>query len=54
MGGIPHSYGTFYRRLAARRGPLKARMALARKLLVIIWHVLTKGEPYKVKEIPTV
>jgi transposase len=52
--GKDYQFGTFYRRLAARRGTLKARMALARKLLVIVWHVLTNGEPYKVKEIPTV
>jgi transposase len=49
-----YQLGTFYRRLAARRGTLKARMALARKLLVIVWHVLTNGEPYKVKEVPIV
>jgi transposase len=46
--------GCFHRRLAARRGPLKARVAVARKLLVIVWHVLTYGEPYRVTVPPTI
>ena len=39
--------GRFYRRLALRRGPQKARVAVARKLLVAVWHVLTYNEPYE-------
>jgi transposase len=46
--------GSFYRRLATRRGPLKARVAVARKLLVAVWHVLTHGEPYRVTAFPKV
>jgi transposase len=46
--------GSFYRRLKAWRGNLKARVAVARKLLVAVWHVLTYGEPYKVTAFPTV
>ncbi len=46
--------GCFYRRLAARRGPLKARVAVARKLLVAVWHVLTRYEPYMATKSPTV
>jgi transposase len=34
-----------FARLEARIGRLKAIVALARKLLVVIWHVLTKQEP---------
>lgn len=37
----------YYRRLAKRRGPMKARVAVARKLLVAVWHVLTHEEPYR-------
>jgi transposase len=39
--------GRFYRRLALRRGPLKARVAVARKLLAAVWYLLTYNEPYK-------
>lgn len=35
----------FYR-LRARRGTKKALIAVARKLLAIVWHVLTTGEAY--------
>jgi len=49
-----YTLGSFYRRLAARRGPMKARIAVARKLLVAVWYVLTYGEPYKVTKIPTI
>jgi transposase len=41
-----YALGRFYRRIALRRGPLKARVAVARKLLVAVWHVLTHEEPY--------
>ena len=37
----------FYDRLADRRGPKKARVAVARKLLIAVWHVLTNGEDYR-------
>jgi hypothetical protein len=35
-----------YHRLAARRGEMKAKMAVAHTLLVIIYHVLKKRVPY--------
>lgn len=38
----------FYR-LRARRGTKKALIAVARKLLAIVWHVLTIGEAYDEK-----
>jgi transposase len=49
-----YALGCFYRRVAARRGPLKARVAVARKLLVAAWYVLTYEEPYKTTPFPTV
>ena len=35
-----------YRRIAARRGKKRALVALAHSILVSIYHMLTKGEPY--------
>jgi transposase len=49
-----YALGSFYRRVAYRRGPLKARVAVARKLLVAVWYVLTYEEPYKPTPFPTV
>jgi len=41
-----------YRHLCARTGSkMKARMAIARKLLVIVYHVLTNLEPYREPEV---
>lgn len=39
--------GDFYSRIAARRGPQKAKVAAAKEMLVISWHMLTKMEPYR-------
>ena len=36
-----------YRRLAARRGAKRAILALAHTLLVIVYHVLRTGDPYR-------
>ena len=38
---------TKYSELAKRRSQKKALIAIARKLLVIIWHILSKHEAYK-------
>jgi len=38
---------TFHARLAARRGKQVALCATARKLTVLVWHLLTKGEDYR-------
>lgn len=35
-----------YRQLAHRRGPNKAAVAVAHSLLVVIWHLLSTGEPF--------
>lgn len=39
--------GNFYERIAARRGPQKAKVAVAKEMLVIMWHMLTNNEPYR-------
>jgi transposase len=39
--------GRFYKRIAERRGPQKARVAAAKEILVIIWHIFIKNEPYR-------
>ncbi len=39
--------GTFYQRIASRRGPQKARVAAAKEALVIIWYMLMNNEPYR-------
>lgn len=36
-----------YKRLAARRGPTRALVAIEHSLLIAIWHILTRGEPYR-------
>ena len=36
-----------YARLRGRRGPGKAAVAVAHSILVIAWHILTTGEPYR-------
>lgn len=42
----PGPLRAFYQRLAARRGPHIAAVAVARKLAVIAWHLLRHGEDY--------
>jgi transposase len=37
----------FYRRIASRRGTQKPKVAAAKEMLVIIWQMLTKKEPYR-------
>lgn len=36
----------FYQRIRARRGPQIAVVATARKIVVLAWHLLTRGEDY--------
>jgi len=40
-------FGALYHRLASRRGKKKAIVAVARSLLVVIYHVLLYQEPYR-------
>jgi transposase len=42
----PGPLRAFYQRVAARRGPHIAAVAVARKLAVIAWHLLRRGEDY--------
>lgn len=40
----PHTYfGARYRRIAARRGPQKANVAIQHSMLIAIWHMGTNG-----------
>ncbi len=43
--------GNFYRKITYRHGSKAARIALARKLATIIWHMLSKNEPFKEQNI---
>lgn len=36
-----------YRKLAARRGPTRALVAIEHSILTAIWHILTNHEPYR-------
>jgi transposase len=36
-----------HRRIAARRGPLKAVVAVEHAMLVAIWHMITEQAPYR-------
>lgn len=40
-------YGARYRRIAIRRGPKKANVAIQRSMLVAIWHMGTTGTLYE-------
>jgi transposase len=43
----PGPLATFFVRLRARRGPGIATVATARKLAILVWHLLTKEEDYR-------
>jgi transposase len=49
--GSRHANGTYlaekYRRLVARRGKMKAAVAIAHKILTAIWHMLSNGTFYQ-------
>ena len=42
----PGPLRAFYERIARRRGNHIAAVAVARKLAVIVWHLLKRGEDY--------
>ena len=43
----PRTYlGAKYRRIATRRGPMKANVAIQHAMLTAIWHMGTTGELY--------
>ncbi|MBI3860987.1 MAG: IS110 family transposase [Planctomycetia bacterium] len=43
----PGPLGYFFRRLSKRKPYNVAAVAVAHKLVLLAWHVLTKGEPYR-------
>ena len=43
----PGPLGHQFQRIARKKGVNVARVAIARKLAVLAWHLLTKGEPYR-------
>ncbi len=45
--------GERYRRIVKRRGKLKALVAVARSILVIVWHLLANPEPASATSDPT-
>jgi transposase len=45
--GKDYGLGQFYQRIKRERGAGKARVAVARKLLVAVWHVLTFERDYR-------
>jgi transposase len=45
-GKRPGPMGDFYRRVQARKGSKPARVALARKLATILWHMMSKEEEF--------
>jgi hypothetical protein len=43
----PHTYlGARYRRIATRRGPQKANVAIQHSILTVIWHMGRDGTIY--------
>ncbi len=46
IAAAPGPLRAFFNRVSAKRGKQVAAVATARKLAVLIWHMLTKGEDY--------
>ncbi len=46
-GRHPGPLGHQFARLARKKGAPVARVAIARKLAILAWHLLTKSEPYR-------
>jgi transposase len=46
-GRHPGPLGHQFTRLARKKGDQVARVAIARKLAILAWHLLTKSEPYR-------
>jgi len=43
---------SFYRNIKERSGAMRARVALARKILTICWYIVTRNEPYQARTLP--
>ena len=41
--------GDFYRRMKSRLGPKAAKIALARKMAIIYYHMVTKKVPFNIE-----
>ena len=41
------SFGARFRRIARRRGDKRAAIAVAHRLLTVVYHVLARDEPYR-------
>lgn len=48
-----HKLKSFYLRIQRKKGKQKAIVATARKMLVVIWHLLNKNEYYAYRDIPS-
>lgn len=48
-----HKLKRFYLRIERKKGKQKAIVATARKMLVVIWHLLNKNEYYAYRDIPS-
>jgi transposase len=46
VGRTPGPCRAFYDRIRSRRGPQIAVVALARKLAVLVWHLISRGQDY--------
>ncbi len=46
-------FATVYRRLVARRGVKKAIMAVAHRILIAVYYMLLRHEPYRAPDAPT-
>ena len=47
LGDNPGPLGAFYRKLRRKKSHSVAAVAVARKLVVVAWHMLTHAEPYR-------
>jgi transposase len=45
-------FHSHYRRLAARHGTNPAKIAVARKLLICSWHMLSRGQVFRLPRSP--
>lgn len=54
LGRHPGPIGVFFRRLAKKKNSNVAKVASARKLVTIAWHMLNNNEPYRYAQPKTV
>ena len=44
-----NAFGDYYRRMRARLGPKGAKCAVARKMLIIYYHMVTNKQPFNIE-----